>query len=131
MIKKLILSLTALIFSLLGLAAVETPDFVVSDILVRPNKFIYIKLQNRSSHSISLTKEQGEQIFLTLYINNIKRAEYKAKYLDKRLWQGNSTIYFRTNFRLIDQLKIKVEINRERAISESLFNNNSLEKSLN
>lgn len=131
MVKHLILSLAALLLFTPSILPAESPDFVVSDIVVRPNKFIYIKLQNRSSHSISLTKKQGELIFLTLYINNIKRAEYKAKYLDKRLWQGNSTIYFRTNFRLIDQLKIRVEINRERGIPESLFNNNSLEKNVN
>jgi len=131
MIKKLILSLTAVLINTLLVVPATTPDFVVSDIEVRPNKFIYIKLQNRSENSLKITAQQGEVIFLTLYINNIKRAEYKAKYLDKRLWLKNSMVFFRTNFRLIDPLKIKVEINREHHIPESSFTNNTLEKSLN
>ena len=131
MIKKLILSLAAVLINTMLVIPAESPDFIVSDIVVRPNRFIYIKLHNRSNNSIEITKQQGEVIFLTLYINNIKRAEYKAKYLDKQLWLKNSTIFFRTNFRLIDALKIKVEINREKGIPESSLTNNTLEKSLN
>lgn len=112
------------------LISAHNPDFIVSRILIGNNNFIYIELKNRSTQNCKITPELNEKIFLTIYINNIKRAEYKLKYINKKLFEKNSTILFRTNFRLKNQLNIKVEINIKRIIPESNFLNNILNKQL-
>jgi hypothetical protein len=109
-------------------AANSKPDFVVSDIVVLKDRFIHIKLQNRSARDFRVTPGIKEKIFLVIYINNIKRAEYKVKYIDAKLFKKKSTILFRTNFRIQRELKIKVEINRLKIIPESNFKNNTLIK---
>ena len=109
-------------------AAGSKPDFAVSDIVALKDRFIHIKLQNRSAANFRVTPGIKEKIFLVIYINNIKRAEYKVKYIDPKLFDKKSTILFRTNFRIKKGLKIKVEINRLKIIPESNFKNNTLTK---
>ena len=106
------------------------PDFRVSAIFVLNDKFIAITLENISGEKWNLTPETKEQIFLTVYIDQIKRAEYKAKYIDPTLFLPKSRILFKTNFRLFQPLGIRVEINRDRLIPEPDYQNNSLEKTL-
>ena len=130
--KKIWLSLLCLI-SCLGLTtAANLPDFTVTDILTKKDNFIYIKLRNLSIYGFQVTPEHKEKIFLTIFINNVKRSEYKLKYIDKKLFLEKSTVLFRTNFRSQkgSDLKVKVHLNRLKIIRESNFLNNTLEKKL-
>jgi len=113
-----------------NLDANDKPDFIAADIMVEADQFIHIKLQNKSSVNYPITPELNEKIFLTIYINNIKRAEYKIKYIDPKLFKPKGTILFRTNFRMQKGLLIKVEINPLKVIPESDFLNNQLVKQL-
>jgi hypothetical protein len=113
------------------LTANDKPDFIAADIIVKVDHFIHIKLQNKSAVNYSITPELKEKVFLTIYINNIKRAEYKIKYIDPKLFKPKGTILFRTNFRVQKGLNIKVEVNRLKVIPESDFLNNQLVKQLN
>ncbi|MCP5106686.1 MAG: hypothetical protein GY950_25100 [bacterium] len=114
------------------LSAANLPDFTVSDIIAKHDNFIHIKLQNRSPFAADIKPELKEKIFLTIFINNIKRSEYKLKYMDKNLFKPNGTILFRTNFRMPKgaTLKIKAKINPKKIIKETNFLNNTLEKRL-
>ncbi len=118
--------------SCLELTAANLPDFTVIDIIAKKDNFIYIKLQNLSIHDFPVTPGLKEKIFLTIFINNVKRSEYKLKYIDKKLFLKKSAILFRTNFRMRKglNLKVKVQLNRLRIIHESNFLNNTLEKRL-
>jgi hypothetical protein len=130
--KKIWLSLLCLI-SCLGLTtAANLPDFTVTDILTKKDNFIYIKLQNISIYGFQVTPEHKEKIFLTIFIKNVKRSEYKLKYIEKKLFLEKSTVFFRTNFRLQkgSDLKVKVHLNRLKIIRENNFLNNTLEKKL-
>lgn len=120
-IVSIIIIITAL-HNFLG--AKENADFVISDILVLHQDFIYIKIENRSSIPVLSSPEQLNKPFLVIYINNIKRAEYKFKYMDQRLFLPNSSINFRTNFRAQGNLQIKAEINGIKLIPESNYQNN-------
>lgn len=113
-----------------GLAAQQKPDFIVSDIVVKPDQFIHIKLQNRSPVNVQVPGTIKEKVFLSIYNNNIKRAEYKLKYMDQKLFKPKGTILFRTNFRMQKGLRIKVEVNPLKIIPESNFLNNTLSKQL-
>ena len=124
----LFLSLLAMLTS--RAPGASMPDFRVSDIFVLNDKFIAITLENISGEKWNLTPETKEQIFLTVYIDQIKRAEYKAKYIDPTLFLPKSRILFKTNFRLFQPLGIRVEINRDRFIPEPDYQNNTLEKTL-
>ena len=128
--KALFLSLSLLAMLSSRTPGAATPDFRVSDIFVLNDKFIAVTLENISGEQWNLTPETREQIFLTVYIDQIKRAEYKAKYIDPMLFLPKSRILFKTNFRLFRPLGIRVEINRDRLIPEPDYQNNSLEKTL-
>jgi len=130
--KKIWLSLLFLISCLELTTAANLPDFTVADIITKKDNFIYIKIQNLSIHDFQVTPEHKEKIFLTIFINNVKRSEYKLKYFDKILFSKKSTILFRTNFRLQKglELKVKVQLNQLRIIPESNFLNNTLGKRL-
>lgn len=122
-----------LLIGCLGLtAANNVPDFTAADIITQKDNFIYIKLQNLSPHSVQVTPQQKEKIFLILFINNIKRAEYKLKYMDKKLFTPKGVILFRTNFRLQKgmDLKVKTQVNPLKVIPETNFLNNTREKRL-
>ena len=128
--KALFLSLSLLAMLTSRTPGASMPDFRVSDIFVLNDKFIAITLENISGEKWNLTPETKEQIFLTVYIDQIKRAEYKAKYIDPTLFLPKSRILFKTNFRLFQPLGIRVEINRDRFIPEPDYQNNTLEKTL-
>lgn len=104
--------------------AADRPDFVIGDILTIDQGFIYIDIENRSAVTVPITPELMEKPFLVIYLNRIKRAEYRLKYLDPRLFQKNGRIRFRTNFRAQGDLQMKVEINGSRVISETNYQNN-------
>lgn len=106
------------------------PDFVVGDIIAKSDGFIHIKLENRSPYDCPLKPALDEKIFLTLYIDGLKRAEYKLKYIDKKLFKRNGVVFFRTNFRAQANLKIKVDVNKAKIFSEANFLNNTLQKQL-
>lgn len=113
--------------------AAETADLAVSGIAVRPDRFVYVQLRNLSMTDIEITPMMKEKLFLTLYIDNIKRTEYKLKYLDPRLFKKNSMTWFRTNFRVPGGpkgIKVKAELNRLKIFPEKNFKNNSLERTL-
>ena len=119
-----------LLSALILLQAGEVPDFKINDILVLQDGFIALKIENSSSQDYLLPPQARERIFLTLAINGIKRAEYKIKAMDSTIFLKNSFIIFKTNFRAGKALKIRVDVNMEKAIPESDFSNNVLEKDL-
>jgi hypothetical protein len=130
--KSILLFLIALcLCGAAHLTANDKPDFIAADITVEADQFIHIKLQNQSTVDYPITAELNEKIFLTIYINDIKRAEYKIKYIDPKLFKPKGTILFRTNFRMQKGLTIKVEVNGLKVIPESDFLNNRLVKQLN
>lgn len=116
----------------LDLTAANVPDFTAADIISQKDNFIYIKLRNLSPHSVQVTPQQKEKIFLIIFINNIKRAEYKLKYMDKKLFFPKGVFLFRTNFRLQKgkDLKVKAMVNPLKIIPETNFLNNTREKRL-
>lgn len=126
--KRIIIFLILIESITIGIFSNNLPDFKVTDILVHIDKFIYIKIDNNSNFNFQLKPELNEIIFLTIYINKLKRAEYKLKYIDKKLFTSNSTIFFKTNFRAQPNLNIKVEINIKKIIPESNYLNNFMEK---
>lgn len=104
------------------------PDFVVSDIVTLPDQFIHVKLHNRSGANCAVLPKIKEKIFLVIYVNNVKRAEYKIKYMNPKLFKPNGKILFRTNFRKQKGLRIKAVVNHLKIIPESNFSNNTKEK---
>ena len=126
---KKIASIIIILASLHNLVgAKEYADFVISDILVLHQDFIHIKIENRSFVKVLSSQEQLNKPFLVIYINNIKRAEYKLKYMDQQLFLPNSRINFRTNFRVHGKMQIKAEVNGIKIIPESNYKNNILTK---
>jgi len=116
--------------ALIFLQAGEMPDFKINDILVLQDGFIALKIENSSSQDYQFPLQAREKIFLKLAINGVKRAEYKIKVIDPTIFLKNSFIIFKTNFRAGKALKIRVDVNVEKAIPESDFSNNFLEKDL-
>ena len=112
------------------LQAGEMPDFKINDVLLLQDGFIALKIENSSSQDCLLPETVRDRIFLSLAINGVKRAEYKIKAMDPTIFLKSSFIIFKTNFRAGKPLKIRVEVNGEKAIPESDFNNNVLEKDL-
>ena len=122
-----------LLFLLLApnvLRAGEMPDFKIHDILVLEDGFIALKIENSASQDCPLPASIRDRIFLSLAINGVKRAEYKIKAVDPTIFLKSSFIVFKTNFRAGLPLKIRVEVNVDKAIPESDFGNNVLEKDL-
>jgi hypothetical protein len=126
----ILLFMLALLFGTGILLPAGQPDFVVSDILVQGDGFLYIKLKNHSPTAVGIKPNQREKVFLTIYINNLKRAEYKIKYLDNKLFKPGGTILFRTNFRLQKSVTVRVEINSAKIIIEKNYANNRLAKQI-
>jgi len=108
----------------------EMPDFKIHDILVFQDGFIALKIENSSSQDYPLPANTRDKIFLSLAINGVKRAEYKMKAVDPTIFLKSSFIVFKTNFRAGLPLKIRVEVNVDKAIPESDFGNNVLEKEM-
>lgn len=119
-----------LLLALKVLPAGELPDFKISDILVLQDGFIALKIENSSGQDLALPVAARDRIFLSLAINGVKRAEYKFKAMDPTLFLRNSFIMFKTNFRAGQPLRIRVEVNGEKAVPESDFSNNILEREL-
>ena len=119
-----------LLLALRVLPAGEWPDFKISDILVLQDGFIALKIENSAMKDFALPAASRDRIFLTLAINGVKRAEYKFKAIDTTIFLKNSFIVFKTNFRAGQPLRIRVEVNGEKAVPESDFSNNVLEKDL-
>jgi hypothetical protein len=116
---------------LLGLGVLnagELPDFKASDIIVLQDGFIALKIENSSTQDYIVPPQSREKIFLSLAINGVKRAEYKVKAIDPTIFLKSSFIVFKTNFRAGQPLKIRVEVNGEKAVPEIDFSGNILEK---
>jgi hypothetical protein len=122
--STLLFLLVLCVYGLSAPVAGDKPDFIAVDILVQADQFIHIKLQNKSAGDCVIPPELKEKIFLTIYINNIKRADYKIKYIDSKLFKAKGTILFPTNFRVQKGLNIAVEINPLKVIPESDYLNN-------
>lgn len=105
--------------------AAQQPDFVVTGIQAGGGGFVHVKLQNRGM-GYKVPGNVKEKIFLTIYINNIKRTEYKLKYLPPKLFNARSTVLFRTNFRYRKGLRITAEINRMKVVPEKNYTNNKM-----
>jgi hypothetical protein len=125
--KKLLLSL---LLALNVLVSADLPDFRTSDILVLQDGFIALKIENSAARDHAPMPQAREKVFLSLAINGIKRAEYKVKAMDPTIFLRHSFIVFKTNFRAGQPLRIRVELNGEKAVPEADFSNNILEKDL-
>jgi hypothetical protein len=125
--KKLPLFLLLALSLLIG---ADLPDFRTSDILVLQDGFIALKIENSADMDCLLTPQARDKVFLSLTINGVKRAEYKAKAIDPTLFMRRSFIVFKTNFRAGQPLRIRVELNVEKAVPEADLGNNILEKDL-
>jgi hypothetical protein len=125
--KKLPLFLLLALSLLIG---ADLPDFRTSDILVLQDGFIALKIENSADMDCLLTPLARDKVFLSLTINGVKRAEYKAKAIDPTLFMRRSFIVFKTNFRAGQPLRIRVELNVEKAVPEADLGNNILEKDL-
>lgn len=110
------------------LMAVTDVDFAVKDIRVETDGFIHILLENKTNIEVKLTPELLEKVFLIIYINNVKRAEYKVKYMATTLFKKQGDTLFRTNFRVPNALEVAVEINLLKVFPETNFSNNRLLK---
>jgi hypothetical protein len=110
------------------LGAGELPDFKASDILVLEDGFIALKIENSATRDYVVPGKSREKIFLSLAINGVRRAEYKIKAVDPTIFLKSSSIVFPTNFRAVQPLRIRVEVNGEKAVPETDFSNNILEK---
>jgi len=125
--KKLLFSL---LLALGVLVSADLPDFRTSDILVLQDGFIALKIENSAANDHALTPQAREKVFLSLAINGVTRAEYKVKTMDPTIFLRHSFIVFKTNFRAFQPLRIRVELNGEKALPETDFSNNILEKDL-
>jgi len=119
-----------LLLALSMLSFGQMPDFRIRDVMVLPDGFIALRIENSSSQDFALPVPLRDSLFLSLAINGVKRAEYKSKAIDPTIFLKNSFIVFKTNFRVGRPLRIKVELNGEKAIPETDFSNNVLEKEL-
>ncbi len=106
--------------------AADLPDFRAG-VLVLPDGFIALKIENASANDWLPPAEIRDRVFVSLAINGIKRAEYLVKALDPAVFRRQGQIVFKTNFRAVQPLRIRVEINPERVIPESDLGNNACE----
>jgi len=119
-----------LLLALGMLGGADLPDFRTSDILVLQDGFIALKIENSADSDHILAPQAREKVFLSLAINGVKRAEYKVKAIDPTIFLKRSFIVFKTNFRSGPPMRIRVELNGEKAVPETDASNNVLEKDL-
>lgn len=103
----------------------QSPNLAVTGIQAGNDGFVHIKLQNKGG-GYTVPGMDKEKIFLTIYIDNIKRTEYKLKYMPPALFAPLGTVLFRTNFRYRKGLSITAEINRLKVVPETDYSNNKL-----
>jgi len=125
--RKIVIFFVMIFFINLVLHA--TINFSINRILINENGFIFIELKNNSTQDYKI--KNPNNIFLSIYINNIKRAEFSTKYINKSFFRPNSILLFKTNFKSIGSFIIKAVINEKRLIKESNYNDNILEKQIN
>ncbi|MCU0237249.1 MAG: hypothetical protein MUC72_09225 [Acidobacteria bacterium] len=112
------------------LGGADLPDFRTSDILVLQDGFIALKIENSADSDLALPPQARDKVFLSLAINGVRRAEYKVKAMDPTIFLRRSFIVFKTNFRSGQPMRIRIELNSEKAVPETDFSNNILEKDL-
>lgn len=111
------------------LPAGDLPDFRAG-VLVLPDGFIALKIENAATQDWVPPEALRGKVFISLAINGIKRAEYLVKAVDPAVFRKQGRIVFKTNFRAAQSLRIRVELNPERAIPETDLGNNTLETEL-
>ncbi len=111
-------------------AAAAVPDFRAAGIVVLQDDFIALKIENSSPGDWAPSAVDNEKVFLRIFINEVKRAEYVVRSVDPTIFLRHSMIVFKTNFRAVAPMRIRVEINGEKGLPESDFSNNVLEASL-
>jgi len=122
-----------LLFLLLAngiLVAGEAPNFKARDILVLEDGFIALRIENTSAQDFALLPTLRERVFISLFVNGVKRAEYLAKAVDPAIFLKRSLIVLKTNFRAQQPLKIRMVVNGEGAFPEADPRDNVLEKDL-
>lgn len=122
----IVLSVTA---GLMLWCAAPAADFSVTGIVVHGG-FVTIELVNKSNNDVPVSTGLKEKVFLIVYINNLKRAEYKIKYLDPKLFKKRGKIVLRTNFRAHKPVNVRVEVNPLKVIPETNFSDNRLTKTV-
>lgn len=125
---KRVLLLSMLLIPMLRPAG-DLPDFRAG-ILVLPDGFIALRIENASANDWPPPAELRDRVFVSLAINGIKRAEYLVKAIDPALFRRQGQVVFKTNFRAVQPLRIRVEINPERVIPEADLGNNACETEL-
>lgn len=126
MIKRILFSV---MFIFINLLLYPSINFGINKILVKENGFVFVELENKSTQNYHI--KNPNYVFLSIYINNIKRAEYKIKYINKSFFKPNNILLFKTNFKAIGRFKIKAIINEKKLIKETDYNDNISEKEIN
>lgn len=109
--------------------AADLPDFRAG-VLVLPDGFIALRIENASANGWLPPAELRDRVFVSLAINGIKRAEYLVKAIDPAVFRPHGQIVFKTNFRAVQPLRIRVELNPERVIPEADLGNDACETEL-
>jgi hypothetical protein len=104
----------------------DLPDFRPG-LLLLPDGFIALRIENSSATDWLPPAELRGRVFASLAVNGIKRAEYLVKAVVPAALPGHGQVVFKTNFRPIQPLRIRVELNPERAIPEADLGNNTCE----
>jgi len=125
----------AVIFTLAVLMGIclfgqQPADFAVRDIRIGLDGFLEILLENLSSYPVPVSKDQEEKTFLTVYIQDERRAEYKLKYMPPGLFFPRGKAIWKTNFRFNHRVRVRTEINLPAVIAETIVENNRLAKIL-
>jgi hypothetical protein len=111
------------------LPAGDLPDFRAG-LLLLPDGFIALKIENSAASDWLPTAELRNRVFASLSVNGVKRAEYLVKAVVPALFPRHGQIVFKTNFRALQPLRIRVELNPERVIPEADLGNNTCETEL-
>lgn len=124
-----------LITILLVLAGIQvyasTPaDFAITDIKLGPEGFLEVHLANRLAKPQETTDTDKEKVFLTIAIEDIRRAEYKLKYMPRSLFEPLGRAIWTTNFRPARPVRVYAEVNLPPVILETRSEDNRMTRVL-
>jgi len=126
--KLLIVILT--ILAAVGAFACPPADFAITDIKLGPEGFLEIHIANRSAEIHEPANKENEKTFLTITIEDVRRAEYKLKYMPLHLFQPLGKVTWKTNFRLGWSVRVHAQVKLPPLIPETRIEDNRLTKGL-
>lgn len=110
-------------------ARISAADFKIEDMKIGDEGFLIISLANADHQPVHVTEEQKNKTFLVVYIDDLRRAEYKLKYIPESLFAARGRAEWKTNFRLDANARVRAEINLPPIISEIRLRDNRMDKS--